>query len=122
MKTCLIWKIPTIVFVYSSTASRCSPHKLGLYIHGVPVLGSGNDLARLVERYQPDEVLVAMDETLLRSQNGKIYRLQSGWVPLAELVRHGKKNFERLATAGDARAATSPLPARLSRCCTASLN
>lgn len=51
------------------------------------------------------EELVAMDETLLRSENGKIHRVSSGWVPpLAELARR-VESLERLASTGQARAA-----------------
>src|SRR5262249_47753740 len=34
--------------------------KSGHSIHGVPVLGTREDVARIVERFQPDEVLLAL--------------------------------------------------------------
>ncbi|MDQ2914906.1 MAG: hypothetical protein M3T56_16890, partial [Chloroflexota bacterium] len=34
--------------------------KIGAYIHGVPVLGTRRDLRRLIERFRPDEILIAV--------------------------------------------------------------
>ena len=34
--------------------------KTGMWIHGIPVLGTGHDLARILAQEKPDEVLVAM--------------------------------------------------------------
>jgi FlaA1/EpsC-like NDP-sugar epimerase len=36
------------------------PHKVGLRIHGVPVLGTRQSLPAIIERHQPSEVLVAI--------------------------------------------------------------
>jgi FlaA1/EpsC-like NDP-sugar epimerase len=37
-----------------------NPAKIGQRIHGVPVLGSGEDVSKIVEAYKPDEVLLAI--------------------------------------------------------------
>ena len=37
-----------------------NPAKVGQRIHGVPVLGSGNDINKIIDAYQADEVLLAI--------------------------------------------------------------
>ncbi|HXF76344.1 MAG TPA: nucleoside-diphosphate sugar epimerase/dehydratase [Methylomirabilota bacterium] len=67
-----------------------NPAKVGQHIHGVPVLGSGREIARIIEAHRPDEILLAMPSAS-GAQVRKIMRqLATFKVPIKTLPQHAK--------------------------------
>jgi FlaA1/EpsC-like NDP-sugar epimerase len=77
--------------------------KVGHRIHGVPVLGSREDLARIVASHRPDEVLIAIptaDSALLRSI---VRSLEHQKIPITTLpnvreIKAGRIEFNQIRT------------------------
>ena len=62
-----------------------NPAKIGQHIHGVPVLGSGDEVAKIVQKHKPDEILLAIPSAS-GSQIRKIVRhLEAFKVPIKTL-------------------------------------
>ena len=62
-----------------------NPVKTGLSIHGVPVLGTGEALARIMTRHAPDQVLVAMPGAAPATLRSIVRRLETFTVPIKVL-------------------------------------
>ena len=63
------------------------PTKVGRRIHGVPVLGTGRDLARIVVAAKPGEVLVAMPRAASDTLRAIVKELEPYTVPIKTVPR-----------------------------------
>jgi len=63
------------------------PTKVGRRIHGVPVLGTGRDLARIVVEAKPGEVLVAMPRAASETLRAIVKELEPSTVPIKTVPR-----------------------------------
>lgn len=61
--------------------------KTGLWIHGVPVLGTGSDLATLLAREHPDEILVALPSETPKRIRAVIKALEPFKIPIKTLPK-----------------------------------
>jgi FlaA1/EpsC-like NDP-sugar epimerase len=61
--------------------------KVGRRIHGVPVLGTGGDLARILTEHRPDEVLIAMPGADPGAIRSIVRSLQAFKVPIKTLPK-----------------------------------
>lgn len=59
--------------------------KTGMWIHGLPVFGTGNDLAEIIARERPDEVLVAMPSVVPARIRAVVKTLESFKMPIKTL-------------------------------------
>lgn len=62
-----------------------NPEKTGMRIHGVPVLGTGADLARILARQKPDDVLVAMPSETPARLGAVVKALEPFKIPIKTL-------------------------------------
>lgn len=61
--------------------------KIGLWIHGVAVLGTGSDLADILAREQPDEILVALPGETPKRIRAVVKALEPFKIPIKTLPR-----------------------------------
>jgi FlaA1/EpsC-like NDP-sugar epimerase len=61
------------------------PGKVGRRIHGVPVLGTGHDIERVVAKCRPDEVLIAIPRADTASVRAVVRTLQPFKIPIKTL-------------------------------------
>ncbi|HWP58351.1 MAG TPA: nucleoside-diphosphate sugar epimerase/dehydratase [Candidatus Acidoferrales bacterium] len=67
-----------------------NPDKLGHRIHGVPVLGTRDDIARILQSYKPDEVLLAMPSAAPATIREALKAFEPFKIPIKTLPSAGK--------------------------------
>ncbi|HEX2229412.1 MAG TPA: nucleoside-diphosphate sugar epimerase/dehydratase, partial [Candidatus Binatia bacterium] len=67
-----------------------NPNKVGQHIHGVPVLGTRNNIQSIMESYKPDEILLAVPNASPAAMRGILTSLEGFTVPIKTLPSAAK--------------------------------